>query len=197
MTTLSDDGSVTATLLFCVSAAGEKMPPFYLFQGKYVVDGLLQGAPPDSLIGVSENGWMDSDHFFAWLTRFVAHIDKTRKDARALLVVDGHRSRIQLVAAEYAKQHNVDLLIFPSHTTHLLQPLDVACFKPFVVCVFRCPRALTCSLVFCVLEIHSSLPFSPDNTFQGPLPTGNQVALFHRERISQQVRVFLSGLPFS
>ena len=131
MTTLSDDGSVTATLLFCVSAAGEKMPPFYLFQGKYVVDGLLQGAPPDSLIGVSENGWMDSDHFFAWLTRFVAHIDKTRKDARALLVVDGHRSRIQLVAAEYAKQHNVDLLIFPSHTTHLLQPLDVACFKPF------------------------------------------------------------------
>ena len=35
-----------------------------------------------------------------------------------------------------------------------------------VVCVFRCPRALTCSLVFCALGIHSSLPFSPDNKDQ-------------------------------
>ena len=155
MTTLSDDGSVTATLLYCVSAAGEKMPPFYLFQGKYVLDGLLQGAPPDSLIGVSENGWMDSDHFFVWLTRFVAHIDKTRKDARVLLVVDGHRSRIQLVAAEYAKQRRPPYL-----------PVTYDAPSPTIGC--------------CVLQ-----------TFQGPLPTGNQVALFHRERIYQQVRVFL------
>ena len=29
------------------------------------------------------------------------------------------------------KHHGVDMISLPSHTSHALQPLDVACFKPF------------------------------------------------------------------
>ena len=31
---------------------------------------------------------------------------------------------------EYCENHNIIPLTFPSHTTHLLQPLDVCVFQP-------------------------------------------------------------------
>lgn len=30
-----------------------------------------------------------------------------------------------------AKHHGVDMVSLPSHTSHALQPFDMACFKPF------------------------------------------------------------------
>lgn len=48
-----------------------------------------------------------------------------------MLLLDGHKSRVSLQAADYGRKNNVEILLFPAHTTHLLQPLDVAVFKGF------------------------------------------------------------------
>jgi len=47
-----------------------------------------------------------------------------------LLILDGHRSHINFEFCQYAIDNNIELLCFPSHTTHLLQPLDVSLFRP-------------------------------------------------------------------
>jgi hypothetical protein len=48
-----------------------------------------------------------------------------------LLILDGHGSHVNLEAIEQAQQFGLDMIALPSHTSHVLQPLDVNCFKPF------------------------------------------------------------------
>lgn len=44
-------------------------------------------------------------------------------------MLDGHSSHISFDVIEIARDNNIHLLCLPAHTTHLLQPLDVAVFK--------------------------------------------------------------------
>jgi hypothetical protein len=45
-----------------------------------------------------------------------------------MLVLDGHESHISVKFDEYCKAHNIVAISLPSHSSHLIQPLDVACF---------------------------------------------------------------------
>jgi len=45
-------------------------------------------------------------------------------------LLDGHRSHITLEFCQYAIRNNIDLLCFPAHTTHPLQPLNVGLVGP-------------------------------------------------------------------
>ena len=47
------------------------------------------------------------------------------KEKRAILVVDGHISCYTLRTAELLMEHHIDLVILPSHTNHVTQPLDI------------------------------------------------------------------------
>ncbi|KAJ8945540.1 hypothetical protein NQ318_020385, partial [Aromia moschata] len=65
----------------------------------------------------------------------VLHLDGWRHhslqiDGPKLLIFDGHNSHIILPLIDMAIKHNIELLCLPSHTSHVLQPLDVGVFKP-------------------------------------------------------------------
>ena len=47
-----------------------------------------------------------------------------------LLLVDGHGSHLTEEFLEYCHRHKILLGIYPPHSTHTLQPLDVVMFKP-------------------------------------------------------------------
>jgi hypothetical protein len=68
--------------------------------------------------------------FFIFFKRFIpSGISITNKH---LLILDGHESHVTLEAIiEQAQKFGFNMIILPSHTFHVLQPLDVACFKPF------------------------------------------------------------------
>ena len=48
-----------------------------------------------------------------------------------LLIMDGHGTHMSIELIELARSNGVHLLCLPSHTTHILQPLDVGIFKSF------------------------------------------------------------------
>ena len=48
-----------------------------------------------------------------------------------MLLVDGHNSHYTLELLEYARKHNIVIICYPAHTTHVLQGLDVVCFGAF------------------------------------------------------------------
>jgi hypothetical protein len=54
---------------------------------------------------------------------------KDRRKPR-LLIVDGHGSDLTIDFIRYCDDNKILLAIFPLHSTHTLQPLDVVCFKP-------------------------------------------------------------------
>lgn len=48
-----------------------------------------------------------------------------------LVIYDGHASHIDNILIEKARNENVNILKLPAHTSHLLQPLDLAVFRSF------------------------------------------------------------------
>lgn len=119
----------THTVLACVSANGQVLPPFMIYPRKRPVpEKMREGAYPNTIFQVSENGWITKDLFFEWLKQFVQMIPPLRP---VLLILDGHGSHITIDVIEYARSNEIHLLCLPSHTSHILQPLDLGVFKSF------------------------------------------------------------------
>ena len=85
---------------------------------------------------------MDSIRFLKWMEYFIQGTRAEEEDGpreRQLIILDGHKSHITLEVLELAKNNGIDMVSLSSHSSHELQPLDKACFKPFKV-AFRAYR---------------------------------------------------------
>ena len=76
----------------------------------------------------SPSGWINDGLFLQWFKFFLASIPPARP---VLLIMDGHGTHMSIELIELARANDVHLLCLPSHTTHILQPLDVGVFKSF------------------------------------------------------------------
>ena len=89
--TAADKGK-THTVLACVSASGQVIPPFMLYPRKRPVPVKMRdGAYPITIFRVSENGWITKALFFEWFKLLAQMIPPLRP---VLLVLDGHGSHI-------------------------------------------------------------------------------------------------------
>ena len=109
------------------SGAGFPLPPMIIYPkafhgGPYTVAG-----PDDAVYAKSESGWVDSDLFLSWLKKSFLKFAVPQRPL--ILFVDGHSSHVTLDVIDLARENDVIILCFPPHTTHALQPLDVAVFK--------------------------------------------------------------------
>ena len=80
-------------------------------------------------IGQSKSGWVDSELFLSWMHKVFLEFAVPQRPV--MLFVDGHKSHLSLELINLACKKNVILFCLPPHTTHALQPLDVAVFKSF------------------------------------------------------------------
>ena len=60
---------------------------------------------------------------------------------RHLLILDGHKCHVTLEVVKISMEAGLDIVCLPSHTSHALQPLDVACFASLKI-AFRKYRDL-------------------------------------------------------
>ena len=121
-----------ATLIECICADGSSIPPFLIVAGKTHLSSWYENSPlPNTwAISVTENGWTTNEISLEWLK----HFHKSTKDQRAgrkrLLILDGHGSHRSIDFDLYCQQNNIITLCMPAHSSHRLQPLDIACFRP-------------------------------------------------------------------
>ena len=131
------------TLLGCGSASGASIPPYFVFPGKRMLPELLDGATGGANGTVSETGWSNSAVFRTYLETHFVKFMPGRGDQKVLLLLDGHKSHVSIGLADWAKEHNIILFILPAHTSHLLQPMDVACYGPFErIYNFQCHKLM-------------------------------------------------------
>jgi len=120
------------TVVECCCAAQYMLPSFVIFKGTAQYMGWhSETSDPDAMFACSPNGWTDDELGLEWLY----HFDRCTKDRKGgsdtrLLILDGHRSHLTLKFIQYSIDNNIQLLCFPAHSTHLLQPLDVGLFAP-------------------------------------------------------------------
>lgn len=127
---ISSAGRENTSVLICCSADGRKLPPLVIFKGKNVIESWInENNHDETTYAASKKGWMDSQIFYNWFKKvFLQYVPE---GLPALLIFDGHASHVTYDLAVLASDHNVTILKLPPHSTHLLQPLDVAVFKPF------------------------------------------------------------------
>ena len=98
---------------------------------KYIKNGQIWACSTPS-------GWQTRDtfllwciNFINWLSQYRLSLDESINSDRAVLIMDGHTSRENPLALYILKLNNIDVLILPSHCTHLLQMFDVVLASPF------------------------------------------------------------------
>lgn len=128
--TVSAERGELVTICGIVSAAGNVIPPLYIFPRVHMKSSFLVGAPNGSVGFSSRSGWMTQEVFFEVIKHVAQHKLPTRENP-ILIVMDNHESHISLDTIIYCKENGIVLLTFPPHTSHRLQPLDVAVFAPF------------------------------------------------------------------
>jgi hypothetical protein len=120
-----------STTVETISAAGWALPPFVILEGKTHLEYYYQQSLPlDWTIAVSDNGWTNDKLGF----HFIKHFDKWTKHRTTgtyrLLILDGHGSHATPEFDLFCSENNIITECLPPHTSHILQPLDVACFGP-------------------------------------------------------------------
>ncbi|KAJ8881972.1 hypothetical protein PR048_018460 [Dryococelus australis] len=70
-------------------------------------------------------GWMTTDIFQYFFIKFCEQVT----ERPLLLILDGHITHFVVSTVNIARTENVYILNLPAHTTDVLQPLDVSCFK--------------------------------------------------------------------
>jgi len=117
------------TVHTCVSASGHVIPPFIIFEKSFPSGPYSRTGPDGAVYAVSPNGYMDTELFFLWVKKqFIpetAHVPKP-----ILLILDGHGSHVHPDVIDLLVENKIVLYCLPPHTTNILQPLDVAIFKP-------------------------------------------------------------------
>jgi hypothetical protein len=67
----------------------------------------------------------------AWLEQVFNRKTKIKAQGKwRLLIIDGHGSHLTQDFLSFCDENRILLFVFPAHSTHTLQPLDVVCFKP-------------------------------------------------------------------
>ncbi len=83
------------------------------------------------LVLLSESGYINDKLAMDWLRHFIVHTQSTETSKPKALLLDSHTSHHHPPFAILAEKYNIYPFTFPSHLTHILQPLDVGIFQPY------------------------------------------------------------------
>ena len=102
----------------------------FIFPRVRVRPEFLDRGPTGAVARANKSGWITEELFTEWFEHFLEHAQPKSRQHPTLLLADGHASHVNnLQLIDKARENNVILLIFPSHCTHRLQPLDVGIYK--------------------------------------------------------------------
>ncbi|KAF4621713.1 hypothetical protein G7Y89_g14491 [Cudoniella acicularis] len=120
------------TVLECINADGGALSPMIIFKAKNTNTGWIpQDTPSNWHFSTCNSGWTSNSHGFEWLRKvFEPESGKKSGHQPRLLIMDGHSSHITGDMIALCMENDIDLLILPSHCSHLLQPLDVGVYGP-------------------------------------------------------------------
>ncbi|XP_055602152.1 uncharacterized protein LOC129750957 isoform X2 [Uranotaenia lowii] len=119
------------TVLFAFSADGNVLPPDVILPLKRMKRSTIQNYPPEWGLGSSPNGWMDTRNFLLYVKKiFVPFLFKHKIELPVIFFVDGHSSHMAYEAAEECLKNKIILVALFPNATHILQPADVAIFRP-------------------------------------------------------------------
>ena len=125
------------TTLVCCSASGLTLSPMIIFEKSWLSGSYARNGPDNCLYAKSTNRYIGEELFMEWFRKMF--VPETQHFRRTILTMDGHgshgtsTSNLSLDLLTLAKVEGIHIGLLPSHTTNVLQPLDVGVFRPLKV----------------------------------------------------------------
>ena len=118
------------TVIETISTDGRKLRGLVIFKGKSLqTTWFPPDTVPDWYYTTSKKRWTSNAIGFGWLERVFIPEARAGHERPVLLLLDGHGSHIDIDFLWACKQHKIELLYLPAHSSHVLQPLDLAPFS--------------------------------------------------------------------
>jgi hypothetical protein len=122
---------IRITGLLSASESGRKLWPALFMKGR-------EGTPIKEVAGTrwltSAKSWMNQDLFIKWIQFKFPFVARNS----ILLVFDSARSHISAKVKSYLHSRGILFAVIPGGLTGLLQPCDVAWFKPLKFSISKC-----------------------------------------------------------
>jgi hypothetical protein len=119
------------TSIECISADGRYLNPMIIWPAMTHRSNWTTFPTPDWQYACSKTGYTDSYISLQWLQRIFDPETKERANNKPrVLICDGFGTHESLEILEFCFANNIILCRLPSHTSHKLQPCDVAVFGP-------------------------------------------------------------------
>ncbi|KAL4153947.1 hypothetical protein QTP88_001780 [Uroleucon formosanum] len=119
------------TVMFTFNAAGDMCHPMVIYNYQRIPQDIVNSVPPNWGIGHSESGWMKSEVFYEFIANiFYPFVVEKGIKFPIILFVDGHKSHLTYQLSELCTSLNIILIALYPNSTRILQPADVAAFRP-------------------------------------------------------------------
>lgn len=133
------DEKENLTVLFTGSAAGILAPPMIVFNYERIPTNISSTVPEEWAIGKSESGWMCSSTFYEYVVNvFYPWLEENQIKRPIIFFLDGHKSHLTLHLSNFCSDHGIEVVALYPNSTHLLQPMDLAVFRPLKLFWKKC-----------------------------------------------------------
>jgi hypothetical protein len=123
------------SIIETISATGRRLQCLIIFKGNALQSTWFTDPNiPNYSYTVSPNGWTSNDIGLAWLRQIF--IPQTVSNDYRLLLLDGHKSHATYEFMWECYINRIALVYLIPHSSHILQPLDLACFS-LLKCRYR------------------------------------------------------------
>jgi hypothetical protein len=132
---MQDGSREWITILGFICTDGSEIDPAVIFAGKEDLrSGWVHNREPGKhkiVSDTSPSGWTNNDLGLAWIEQVFDRLTKGKaRTSYRLLILDGHGSHLTEDFFDFCHNNKILIMIFPPHSTHTSQPLDVVMFAP-------------------------------------------------------------------
>lgn len=124
----------TVTLVCAASAAGNSIPPVFIFPRALYRERFLNDGPAGSVGAANHEGRMDEKLFWQYIRHFVRHTGCTVQNPRLILLGSYREFCVSVEGLDYCSENGIVLLAIPPHYSQTMQPLHRAVFGPLSRC---------------------------------------------------------------
>lgn len=122
------------TALFTFSAAGDICCPFIVYPYQRLPEKVCESLPEGWGVGKSDNGWMTTEVFYEFIANvFYPYLVSKAVEFPVILFVDGHKTHLNYHLSQLCTHLQIELIALYPNATRIIQPADVAAFRPLKV----------------------------------------------------------------
>lgn len=129
---IRNSSKASTSIMVCGSAAGELAPVYVVYKAENMWETWTENGPTGARYNRTKSGWFDTRCFEDWFQFTMLPILK-KQTGKKVLVGDNLSSHINLEVMAECEANNIAFICLPPNATHLLQPLDVAYFRPMKI----------------------------------------------------------------